>query len=146
MALVATTPKTFLNSEHTAAQVLAAKPATAFDFCYLTTDTGFTNKVTDQSLCDADPRLAIHGSPRQVAGGARAENILKCQLKPLAFTDYGSITFTATQQNRLQAVFPGGVCDWSKPGVGQQAPVSPQTYAAGAGGVPLPAAPQSTPI
>ena len=38
------------------------------------------------------------------------------------------------------------MCDWSKPGIGQQAAVSPLTFAAGPGGVPLPAAPvASTP-
>jgi hypothetical protein len=42
---------------------------------------------------------------------------------------------------RLNAVFPGGVCDWSKPGVGQQEAISPLTFAAGPGGVPLPPAP-----
>jgi hypothetical protein len=90
--------------------------------------------------------LAIHSSPRQVAGGARSENILKCTLKPLNFSDYTGIIFTGTQQSRLQAVFSTGVCDYTKPGIGQQAPVSPRTYVGGPGGVPLPAAPQSTPI
>ena len=42
---------------------------------------------------------------------------------------------------RLNAVFPDGVCDWSKPGVGQQEAVSPLTFAAGPGGEPLPPAP-----
>jgi Tannase-like family of unknown function (DUF6351) len=42
---------------------------------------------------------------------------------------------------RLNAVFPGGVCDWSKPGVGQQEAISPLSFAAGPGGVPLPPAP-----
>ncbi len=102
--------------------------------------------MTDQATCDADPKLVPHQSPHQVAEGSRAENILKCQLKPLSFGDYSGIVFTAGQQSRLQAVFPGGVCDWTKPGVGQQPPVSPQTYATGPGGVPLPAAPVSTPI
>lgn len=42
---------------------------------------------------------------------------------------------------------PGGtdVCDWTKPGVGQQAAVSPLTFAAGPGGVSLPPAPVSVP-
>ena len=145
-ALATSAPKATLNSERTSAQVVAAKPATAFDFCYLSSDTTFSTKVTDQSVCDADPKLAIHASPRQVAGGARTENILKCTLKPLNFADYTGITFTPTQQGRLSAVFSTGVCDYTQPGVGQQAPVSPQTYAAGPGGVPLPAAPVSTPI
>ena len=144
--LATSAPKATLNSERTSAQVVAAKPATAFDFCYLSSDPGFTNKVTVQATCDADPKLAIHASPRQIAGGARTENILKCTLKPVNFGDYTGITFSPTQQNRLQAVFSTGVCDYTKPGVGQQAPVSPQTYAAGPAGVPLPTAPQSSPI
>jgi uncharacterized tannase-like protein DUF6351 len=145
-ALVGTTPKAFVNDENAPADVLTAKPAAAFDFCYLTVDTGFLTPVTDQATCDADPKLVPHKSPHQVAGGARAENILKCALKPLSFSDYSGIVFTAGQQTRLQAVFPGGVCDWTQPGIGQQPPTSPQTYAAGPGGVPLPPAPESTPI
>jgi hypothetical protein len=101
-------------------------------------------KVTDFSICNADPKLAIHASPHQVAGGPRVENILKCTLKPLVFSDYTGITFTTAQQARLSAVFPAGVCDWTKPGIGQQPPVAPRTYVAGPGGVPLPAAPTST--
>jgi len=41
---------------------------------------------------------------------------LKCRLKPLDFASY-PVTFTLAQQARLQATFPTGVCDWSKPGV-----------------------------
>jgi len=144
--LATSAPKSFINAERTQAQVVAAKPSTAFDFCYLFSDTTFSNKITDQALCNADTRLAIHSSPRQVAGGPLQENILKCQLKPLSFSDYGSIVFSAAQQSRLSAVFSTGVCDWSKPGVGQQAPVAPQTYQAGPGGVPLGPPPASTPI
>ena len=93
------------------------------------------------ATCDADARLKFFTSPRQVAGGPQTENILKCQLKPLVSSDYTGITFTAGQQARLNAVFPGGVCDWTKPGVGQQEAVSPLTFAAGPGGQPLPPAP-----
>nr|WP_329691764.1 DUF6351 family protein [Caldimonas sp.] len=139
-------PKAFVNAERTQAQVVAGKPADAFDFCYLTSDTAFTTKVTDFSVCDTDPRLVPKSSPHQVAGGPRTENILKCQLKPINFGEYGNVTFTAAQQTRLNAVFPTGVCDWSRPGVGQQAAVSPLTFKAGPGGVPLPAAPSSTRI
>jgi len=145
-ALNSSAPKAWLNAERTQAQVVASKPAAAVDLCYLTGDTSFATKVFDQAVCDADPRLARHASPRQVAGGALAENILKCLLKPLVFADYTGVTFTTDQQTRLQAVFGGGVCDWSKPGVGQQDAVSPQTYKGGPGGVPLPARPVSTPV
>jgi len=103
------------------------------------------------AVCDADfpqgdglGRMAKRASPRQVAGGPLAENILKCQLKPLNAADYAPGTFSSAQLTRLQATFPDGVCDWSRPGVGQQEAVSPLTFAAGPGGVPLPPAPRSS--
>lgn len=142
--LIAAAPKSSLNDPRTQAQIVAAKPAAAVDFCYLTADVTFTTKITDQAVCDADANLKVYMSPHQVAGGPRTENILKCQLKPLVFTDYTGVTFSGAQQTRLTAAFPTGVCDWSKPGVGQQDPVSPLTFSAGPGGLPLSAAPGST--
>jgi hypothetical protein len=55
---------------------------------------------------------------RKEAGGPLAGNILKCQLKPVATSDY-QVTFSPAELVRLNAIFPGGVCDWTKPGVGQ---------------------------
>ena len=145
--LAAAAPQATPNAERTQAQVIAAKPVSptlkAFDLCYLTGDTTFANPVTDMALCDADPRLAKHASPRQVAGGSIRENILKCQLKPLNIADYAPVAFTPAQLARLQVVFATGVCDWSKPGVDQQEAISPLTFAAGPGGQPLPPAPGS---
>jgi len=60
--------------------------------------------------------------PREVAGADVAADIIKCQLKPLAAADYAK-PFTAAQWARLQAIFPSGVCDWSKPGIEQQDPL-----------------------
>jgi Tannase-like family of unknown function (DUF6351) len=142
-SLAVSAPKETINSPRTHADVVQAKPSTAFDLCYLTGDTTFSTPVTDQAVCDADARLARHSSPRQVAGGPLAENILKCQLKPLNPADYAPITFTPAQLARLNATFPNGVCDWSQPGVGQQPAVSPLTFVAGPGGEPLPPAPVS---
>jgi hypothetical protein len=143
-------PKDALNSVRTHADVVAAKPPGTVDFCFLLADTSFTTPVFDMAKCDADApqadgvgRLAKHSSPRQVAGGPLAENILKCQLKPLNTADYAPGTFTAAQLARLTAAFPGGVCDWSQPGVGQQETLSPLTFTAGPGGAPLPPAPVS---
>ena len=45
-------------------------------------------------------------------------HILKCQLKPVNTQDY-AVSFTAPEIGRLQAIFPQGVCDWTKPGIGQ---------------------------
>jgi len=144
-ALNVSAPKKTLNSARTQAQVIAGKPADAVDFCFLTGDTNFTTPVTDMATCDADPRLAKHASPRQVAGGPLVENILKCHLKPLNSADYAPIVFTSAQLARLHAAFPDGVCDWSKPGVGQQHARSPLTFVDGPGGVRLPPAPRTEP-
>jgi hypothetical protein len=124
-------------------KVLADKPAEAADFCYLSTDTAYATKVTDQAACDADPVLRYFASPRQVAGGPLTEDVLKCQLEPLAVASYGTVSFSPEQWARLEAVFAGGVCDWSRPGVGQQ-PARPwATYRRGPGGTSLGPPPES---
>jgi hypothetical protein len=138
-------PKETFNSVRTQAEVIQAKPAAAVDFCFLTGDTTFSNPVTDMAVCDADPRLAKHASPRQVAGGPLAENILKCRLKPLSPLDYGPVLFSSAQWARLQITFPDGVCDWSEKGVGQRRAASPLTFADGPGGKRLPPPPVSHP-
>lgn len=124
-------------------KVRATRPAETRDFCIPPADTTQTTRIYDMAQCDQDKYLKPSQSPRQVAGGPRSEDILKCQLKPLNMSDYIGVAFTGAQWTRLQAVFSTGVCDWSKPGVGQQAAVSPLTFKSGPGGVPLGDAPQS---
>jgi len=141
--LTVSAPKETLNSVRSQAEVIEAKPPAAHDLCYLTGDTTFSTPVTDMAACDADPRLAKHSSPRQVAGGPLAENILKCRLKPLNPAEYLPTIFSAGQWARLETAFPGGVCDWSQPGIGQQPAISPLDFAEGPGGAPLPPAPVS---
>jgi hypothetical protein len=83
----------------------------------------------------ADPRIA--------AGGPPADNVIKCQLKPLDPNDY-NVQFTADQWARLQTAFPDGVCDYAKPAVDQQPSIPWMGFAGGPGGEPLGAAPTST--
>ena len=92
----------------TQAQVVAAKPAAAVDFCFLTGD----DELHDAGHRPGDLRCrsaaeVLHASPHQVAGGPLAENILKCQLKPLDFTDYTGITFTAGAADAPGSGVPG---------------------------------------
>jgi hypothetical protein len=47
--------------------------------------------------------------------------VLKCRLAPIDFREYPA-SFTGEQRTRLRATFPDGVCDHSRPGVGQQRP------------------------
>ncbi len=124
---------------------IAAKPAAAIDFCFLTGDVNFATPVTDQRSCDADPRLVSYASPHQVAGGPLAENILKCQLKPLAFSDYTGITFTAGQQARLNVVSRAAYATGASRALASRTAISPLTFAAGPGGQPLPPAPTAEP-
>ena len=59
--------------------------------------------------------------PRAVAGGPASNNVLKCELKTIVFGDY-KVTFSAAEKARLAAIFPNGVCDYSKSGVEQLPP------------------------
>jgi hypothetical protein len=43
---------------------------------------------------------------------------MKCALKPVDYDDY-RVEFTAEEKQRLEAIFPQGVCDWSQPGQSQ---------------------------
>ncbi|TMQ12261.1 MAG: hypothetical protein E6J91_21245 [Deltaproteobacteria bacterium] len=122
-------------------KIAAHRPDAAFDFCNKLSDPTHSVRVTDSAICDSDPLLKPHASPRQIAGGPLAENILKCQLRPINRADYNPIGLSDDQFNRLNAVFPDGVCDFSRPGVGQQDAVGPLDFSAGPGGVPLPAPP-----
>ena len=88
--------------------------------------------------------------PRQEAGGPKANDDVACRKQPLDPADYGSVgaLFTPDQVAQLNTIFPDGVCDWSKPGVGQQAVQAWQTYSDARGkvvygGRPLGPAPTS---
>ena len=59
----------------------------------------------------------LHIEPRLAAGAPVANDIMKCELKPVVFGDY-KVKFSKSQQSRMKKIFAGGVCDWSKPGVG----------------------------
>ena len=73
----------------------------------------FSNKP--DSKCNAAyPSSAF---TRFVAGGPIDANVLKCQLTPIDPKAYAS--FTPAELQRLRTIFPGGVCDFSKPGVNQ---------------------------
>jgi hypothetical protein len=121
-------------------KIVNNKPAGYDDACFNSVggpDVGFES---------AECLLKNTRSPHIVAGGPQAENIFKCQLKPLNFTspDYNGAAFDAGQQSRLAAVFSTGVCDWTLPGVGQT-DAELTTFENGPGGEPLPPPPVSGP-
>jgi hypothetical protein len=121
------------------------KPSGATDIC-LNSNGATETSIVDVGLGSPACPLTYQGSPRQGAGGPLSEDVFKCQLKALDFgaPEYGGVAFTADQQARLAAVFPTGVCDWTKPGVEQVPADGGTTFAAGPGGAPLGAPPAST--
>lgn len=124
------------------AKVVRNKPAAAVDGCFLA-----GQPVDNETVCEA--AYTENVLPRMAAGMPITGDVLKCRLKPLYRADYRihGIRFTDSQWTRLLETFPTGVCDWSKPGVGQQRPREPWlTLANGPGGTPLGPPPQSIPI
>jgi hypothetical protein len=66
-----------------------------------------------------DQLYPAYGDPQLAAGAPLTDDILKCSLKPVSESDYPQ-PLSADQLRRLRAVFPTGVCDYTRPGVGQQ--------------------------
>ena len=101
-------------------KVVRNKPATLKEGC--NTRDATPTKIVETMQRDSGQCAAIYpapGSPRFAAGASIAADVVKCQLKPAAMSDY-TVAFSALQTTRLQAIFASGVCDWSKPGVEQQ--------------------------
>jgi hypothetical protein len=100
-------------------KIVNAKPGDLVDACF--TNNG-TVKIAElqvfQGATVCNQLYPSHSSPRNVAGEPLANDVLKCQLKPINTGDY-AVTFTPTELAQLAAIFPQGVCDFSKPGVGQ---------------------------
>jgi hypothetical protein len=72
--------------------------------------------IKDAGKCDA--MYPYYGDPRIAAGAPFTDDVLKCALKGLDVKEYKQ-SLDAGQVARLRAVFPQGICDFSKPGVGQ---------------------------
>ena len=102
-------------------KVLRNKPAAAIDGCYAK-DEAFTlipeAQVFGTSGSRCNTLWPASSNPRRVAGGPLAADTLKCQLRAVSPSDY-TVPFSEAERARLNTIFPAGVCDWSKPGVGQ---------------------------
>ena len=127
-----------------AVKIARDKPADLQDQCW----NGAGVKLTD-GLCPPGV-VPVYGTPRTVAGDAITTDANKCRLQPLNRSDY-LLPFTDAQWATLQATFPGGVCDYSKPAVARQKTVPWLTYqdAGGRvvyGGTPLGPPPHSLPV
>ncbi len=91
------------------------RPALARDACVMA-----GAALTTTAPCEAI--YTRHSLARIVAGMPRTADVLKCELTPLRRTALPGV-FSEAQWRRLQGAFPTGVCDWTRPGVGQRAPL-----------------------
>jgi Tannase-like family of unknown function (DUF6351) len=119
-------------------KIIEDKPADIHDQC---TD-GAGQVIPNQQVCQLiNP---IFTTPRMVAGEGIETDVNKCRLKPLRRSDYLPVQFTDEDWAKLTQAFPTGVCDWSEPGVDQQATIPWMTYNDMVGGRSLGAPPKST--
>jgi hypothetical protein len=102
------------------AKIRRTKPADLVEGCWTKDET--PQKINEKLQYRAGRCNEIYpafSSPRGVAGAPISNDVIKCQTRPISAPDY-TVAFTADEMARLRRIFPEGVCDWSKPGVGQQ--------------------------
>ena len=104
-------------------KMLRNKPAGLTDSCF----TAKLEEITDAARCRA--MFPIASNPRLVAGAPPTADVLKCELKAIDKADYKR-PLTDAQLASLRAVFPQGVCDYSKKGIGQRPAQTWLTYMA----------------
>jgi Tannase-like family of unknown function (DUF6351) len=106
------------------------RPAAAVDSCFDTNGQLIASgpDVWNGVLSDAPAgtctqRFPLASTSRRVAGGPFRGGVFKCQRQPVADAIdagvYGSWEPSAAEQARLDQIFPGGVCDFSRPDAGR---------------------------
>jgi hypothetical protein len=103
-----------------ARKIIQDRPDTVAPRC-----TDGNGKDLPSSACDQT--VSSYGTPRMGADGPMSDDVMKCRLKPMRREDY-PVSFTDAQWERLQEAFPGGVCDYTKPGESQHGAVPWLTY------------------
>ena len=104
--------------ERTIEDVVAAKPADVVDGCSIGGVFTAETATWPENTGTCGTAYPTHGDPRTAAGQSAALDVLKCQLQPTDTASYVP-SFDSAQWDRLNAIFPDGVCDYTQPGVGQ---------------------------
>lgn len=106
------------------------KPADAVDSCFesdgslIASGADVWNGILEETAPGAcTARFPTYSTSRRVAGGPIEGSIFKCALKPVstAVSDgtYGSWMPNAGEIDRLNEIFPQGVCDYGQPAQGR---------------------------
>ena len=107
------------SSDPQADKVARARPAALTDACW--TREEVPTRIVEAQVRGSGRCEALYPSPpspREVAGAPLASDIVKCHLEPAGQGRYAA-GFSADDLHRLRRIFPEGVCDWSRPGMGQ---------------------------
>jgi Tannase-like family of unknown function (DUF6351) len=109
------------DTSHDSPQVKAAhdKPAGLTDACWTTEGEKIVEPLTWKGKGRCNDMYPAHADSRIAAGAQLTDEVLKCRVRPLNAADY-THPLSADQIARLKAVFPQGVCDYTRPGVSQQ--------------------------
>jgi hypothetical protein len=113
------------SNDSPADKVVNNKPADLVDGCWTGGGNPGDPVFTAEPQFLGGPRTSVCNdeypgflSPRMVAGGPLANDSIKCHLKRIDPDDYVD-SWTEDEWQRLNNIFPSGVCDWSRPGVRQ---------------------------
>ena len=114
------------------AGIVASRPAEAADACFdyegnviAIGDDVWSGILDEEPAGPCAQAFPVFTTSRIEAGGPITGDVFKCQLKSvdtaLADGTYGDRTFSPEQIDRLNEIFPTGVCDYSLPDAGRPA-------------------------
>lgn len=101
-------------------KVVRNKPTLATDTCWDSAGTRIFEAASAEAGAACNAIYPRFSTPRLQAGSPLVNDVMKCQLRPISAGDY-KVAMSGPEQTRLAAIFPSGVCDWSKAGAGQVA-------------------------
>jgi hypothetical protein len=109
------------DSSHDSPQVKVAhdKPSGLTDACWTPEGERIVEPLSYKDKGRCNDLYPAHADSRIVSGAPLTDEVLKCQVRPFNTSDY-THPLTPDQTARLKAVFPTGVCDYTRPGVSQQ--------------------------
>jgi len=121
-------------------KVVRNKPALATDACWDKNGNRIAEPASTNPANACNRIYPRFSTLRLETGEPLVQDVMKCQLKPIDPADYPAGAFSdPANLARLNAIFPSGVCDWSRPSVGQVPATAIQwsTFSGSAGFVPL---------
>jgi hypothetical protein len=115
---------------HPERTVAENRPARAVDSCFDTAgnliasgEDVWAGVLDDAPDGACTTRFQINSSSRREAGGPYRGGVFKCERQSVADAiaagTYGAWQPDATEQARLETIFPTGVCDWTRPDAGR---------------------------